>query len=227
MTLHAWPLRAGSSPRSRGTLRKGLLRDDEDRFIPALAGNVARTSTHGRGAAVHPRARGERYTSAPGTWYTTGSSPRSRGTWPRAAGDQREDRFIPALAGNVAPSPSSSPKAPVHPRARGERVRRVLRFIGGVPVHPRARGERERFARAGRDLGGSSPRSRGTFPLQRPGQFDMRFIPALAGNVGGGSAPHDDAPVHPRARGERARSSAGLSGSSGSSPRSRGTSEVA
>ena len=70
-------------------------------------------------------------------------------------------RFIPALAGNGASLRIIQSATPVHPRARGERERRIGVIDGGY---------------------GSSPRSRGTALLTPEEWKDIRFIPALAGN---------------------------------------------
>ena len=50
----------GSSPRMRGTRRRGETPLRLVRFIPARAGNAARCLSHHAFAAVHPRACGER-----------------------------------------------------------------------------------------------------------------------------------------------------------------------
>ena len=69
-------------------------------------------------------------------------------------------------------------------------------------VHPRARGEHVRRWTPCFTVVGSSPRSRGTFVMISRRLLLERFIPALAGNI----KIHDVCvalfPVHPRARGE-------------------------
>ena len=79
------PAASGSSPRARGTLIGRRHRDIEHRFIPASAGNTARTS-----AKPPP---------------ISGSSPRARGTPSRVASRGGGGRFIPASAGNTPSSP--------------------------------------------------------------------------------------------------------------------------
>ena len=134
-------LRAGSSPRLRGT---GLLRARfvrEGRFIPAPAGNRAPRGFSTCVRTVHPRACGEQQKPLSTKSLSAGSSPRLRGT-DRADGlESRGCRFIPAPAGN---------SWDVTTRASGE------------TVHPRACGEQ--FEVQGRDGAdpGSSPRLRGT-----------------------------------------------------------------
>ena len=75
-------------------------------------------------------------------------------------------RFIPAGAGNTAPSPVAAPHAAVHPRWRGE--------------HGDA-------ARVAMKKDGSSPLARGTLFVTFDPHDAIRFIPAGAGNT---VAPH-------------------------------------
>ncbi len=113
----------GSSPRLRGTLYTSLFR--------------------ACGFTVHPRACGERIASGRTTSPAIGSSPRLRGTRLHACRMSDPTRFIPAPAGNAAPRSAPGQRPAVHPRACGERSRRIQAL--------------------GLDLG-SSPRLRGTHP---------------------------------------------------------------
>ena len=70
----------GSSPRMRGTESVELPALDCDRFIPAHAGNRFITLTIRRTSTVHPRACGEQTQRAASRSFSTGSSPRMRGT---------------------------------------------------------------------------------------------------------------------------------------------------
>ena len=131
-----------------------------------------------------------------------GSSPRLRGTHFVPPREWVERRFIPAPAGNTGGGGVKSRLAPVHPRACGEHA---------TTSKPRL------------NRGGSSPRLRGT-----PGSVDRRsrsgrFIPAPAGNTGGGKSYRRWRPVHPRACGEHHRNRPNYPNGLGSSPRLRGT----
>ncbi len=234
----------GSSPRARGTCVRGRRVNRYSRFIPARAGNVPRGRCRARRRPVHPRARGERLPSRPVRCPSSGSSPRARGTSVLPEGGLRVCRFIPARAGNVRRWRSIRDGSPVHPRARGERVRTgrgpgsPARFIparaGNVsvavashhttPVHPRARGERPVTAHRPCECSGSSPRARGTCLPLSPLPLPSRFIPARAGNVGRWTQDVIRTTVHPRARGERFGPSTHGAVPAGSSPRARGTS---
>ena len=174
---------------------------------------------------------------------SVGSSPRLRGTLPRAPRRRHARRFIPAPAGNASTSRASASHPTVHPRACGERVRRSLTsrsvrwFIpapagnaispaaagSARPVHPRACGERGRRGDGILTAGGSSPRLRGT-PRHRADQLGRRrFIPAPAGNASRPRANRCAATVHPRACGERKARHCQAIDDFGSSPRLRGT----
>ena len=192
----------GSSPRTRGTPADLELACEVVRFIPAHSGNAARAARAGSCAAVHPRARGERLIPAPRPATSRGSSPRTRGTQVQPLPRARHARFIPAHAGNAPPSTGPSPRAPVHPRARGER---------------------DRMLAARHSSDGSSPRTRGTPDERAAGLRSARFIPAHAGNAPAPPPRRASATVHPRARGERAHEPSRPVCVSGSSPRTRGT----
>ena len=101
---HTCGYKTGSSPRLRGT-RRGQTRDlEEERFIPASAGNSPAGENQKAREAVHPRVCGELPNAAGASDTTDGSSPRLRGTHRRPGGARQVQRFIPASAGN-----SSSP----------------------------------------------------------------------------------------------------------------------
>ena len=192
----------GSSPRARGTARRGRGATPRSRFIPARAGNGNRTARSPCTTAVHPRARGERNLTAIRNRTTGGSSPRARGTESRGEPQPEDRRFIPARAGNGAPLSRIRAARPVHPRARGERGDSLEGMWSGI---------------------GSSPRARGT--AENVGFYCSitRFIPARAGNGTPRAWAAQPSPVHPRARGERVYAVGARSPNAGSSPRARGT----
>ncbi len=159
------PNAAGSSPRARGTHNDGNPLLTGTRFIPAGAGNTAPAAV-GLGAdAVHPRGRGEHASRSMFSAFGCGSSPRARGTHGAHCAGHPWRRFIPAGAGNTG---------------------WPILLSEALTVHPRGRGEHSRDAAIPACAGGSSPRARGTHqrPVARKGH--ARFIPAGAGNTGGG-----------------------------------------
>ena len=193
---------AGSSPRARGTGGQVLGRAAGGRFIPAYAGNRRRVAAWSTAATVHPRVRGEQGTAQMIVGLFVGSSPRARGTAGHLQRRRRQHRFIPACAGNRAPSSTRSAPAPVHPRVRGEQ-------------HLRRDGRRPRP--------GSSPRARGTAHVVGAVPPLGRFIPACAGNRRATIDAAANISVHPRVRGEQFSSRLKCACMVGSSPRARGT----
>ena len=110
--------------------------------------------------------------------------------------------FIPARAGNTAPTPSGRDPLAVHPRSRGEHARRY----------------RERPA-----VSGSSPLARGTPAPWLQQARGLRFIPARAGNTSSIRISPLLMAVHPRSRGEHVIMTADIYVERGSSPLARGT----
>ena len=94
----------GSSPRMRG---KPCLCCEEPaytRIIPAHAGQTPSPETCGRPRTDHPRACGANYTADRTPCKRCGSSPRMRGKLLRQMAALREERIIPAHAGQTPPS---------------------------------------------------------------------------------------------------------------------------
>jgi len=194
--------RIGSSPRLRGTPQRREVREALGRFIPAPAGNAARSRRWCPRRSVHPRACGERASVAGGSAAAAGSSPRLRGTLSNFATDQLRERFIPAPAGNAL---------------------RIKVCVGRAAVHPRACGERARMPNTHSRIAGSSPRLRGTRVWSSAHENRQRFIPAPAGNAAPVISDNVPGSVHPRACGERVDPRRLPATGCGSSPRLRGT----
>ena len=173
---------SGSSPRLRGTRVRGEGIRDDDRFIPAFAGNAICCICAADILSVHPRVCGERFSVSRRQTLSYGSSPRLRGTPFTVQHLHLPHRFIPAFAGNATTRR--------HPRKRR-------------PVHPRVCGERKRGAPVGPWTFGSSPRLRGTPHVEQYFRFILRFIPAFAGNAIPPAGRYSTHTVHPRVCGER------------------------
>ena len=172
-----------------------------------------------------------------------GSSPLARGTLELSGLHDYRMRFIPAGAGNTAPSGGAGVSVAVHPRWRGEHEPQGLPTSRRTGSSPLARGTQyavqrryyaERFIPAGAGntfwarpisvaLNGSSPLARGTRLLKNIKFSDERFIPAGAGNTRSLSVTPSSVTVHPRWRGEHGDARRTDFGSYGSSPLARGT----
>ena len=132
--------RPGSSPHARGTLRCRLYGAPGRRFIPACAGNAPTYTAAPVGPTVHPRMRGERPPQEMAERTGYGSSPHARGTRHFQKTGRRIRRFIPACAGNAPFECAPANAAAVHPRMRGERVKRRFVFLAADGSSPHARG---------------------------------------------------------------------------------------
>ena len=192
----------GSSPRGRGTRGSRERAANNERFIPAWAGNTSRRLTPASAAPVHPRVGGEHVRVLRAVARHSGSSPRGRGTPLAVAEIGVELRFIPAWAGNTPGAPRQYRARAVHPRVGGEHLGTSSCTIARAGSSPRGRGTRSRGA------------------AEAPG---ARFIPAWAGNTLQIGAAEIHRAVHPRVGGEHARSGNGSAHVRGSSPRGRGT----
>ena len=115
---HRW---VGSSPHARGTHARAPHQRRTDRFIPACAGNAARSHAVCSASSVHPRMRGERLRGQAVDPPPDGSSPHARGTLREGMRGIDPGRFIPACAGNARKRSARLPGRAVHPRMRGER----------------------------------------------------------------------------------------------------------
>ena len=135
-----------------------------------------------------------------------GSSPRVRGTRQDGRPQQCPNRFIPACAGNTRAGSHRGCRQSVHPRVCGEHFVRVSSTL--LPV-------------------GSSPRVRGTRPMGGDEGRRRRFIPACAGNTRATRPTVVRQTVHPRVCGEHGRPQTAPLRHAGSSPRVRGTLDVA
>ena len=198
-----WPiLKHGSSPRVRGTRYISAPIIGRVRVIPACAGNARRQLGTCSLRAGHPRVCGERILRAESTAVPYGSSPRVRGTPRRHDRVHRQQRVIPACAGNAPKRHIHSGPDTGHPRVCGERGLRGLYSLPSAGSSPRVRGTRP-------------PR-----PLQSP---KCRVIPACAGNATLAATRASISSGHPRVCGERQYAKIFSVSGVGSSPRVRGT----
>ncbi len=213
---------AGLSPLARGTRNRNVIQTKPNRFIPAGAGNSFLSPVSARWWPVYPRWCGELEHIYDATERNIGLSPLARGTqrWylqktkPRglsrlARGTQiltpqlrARSRFIPACAGNSATTTSC---------------------CASPAVYPRRRGELKLAIRLGYASRGLSPLARGTPGSGDPDRFDMRFIPAGAGNSNVLLQRQQIVTVYPRRRGELCGSIGRYRRKYGLSPLARGT----
>ena len=175
-------VKAGSSPRTWGTVAEDVGADIQRRFIPTHVGNRSHGSREFQIPTVHPHARGEQKTWPKRNSINTGSSPRTWGTGHLCLGVGLCGRFIPTHVGN----------SPAHTPARR-----------GASVHPHARGEQAEGGEFMSVRAGSSPRTWGTGSLIVGRRYTTRFIPTHVGNRCWVRLIIMAVPVHPHARGEQ------------------------
>ena len=135
---------------------------EDQRIIPACAGNALSPTILSALWADHPRVCGERQGNPRHRLLRGGSSPRVRGTRGSQGPHQSAARIIPACAGNA--SRGSGP-------------------VWQWPDHPRVCGERGHMKSAPVSFSGSSPRVRGTLSVRIRTILSRRIIPACAGNA--------------------------------------------
>ncbi len=194
----------GSSPRVRGTVRKGRRQRCRWRIIPACAGNGVSPESLHAACSDHPRVCGERMSCRHFHGWHPGSSPRVRGTGRGGCHGIQDRRIIPACAGNGVLQLISLRLRADHPRVCGERT------SGNPWIQLWV---------------GSSPRVRGTGVSWENAAREARIIPACAGNGRRVQRVMPHRPDHPRVCGERHPVLQGDGQHLGSSPRVRGTDE--
>ena len=194
----------GSSPLTRGKLRRRCPKHEGVRLIPAHAGKTATRRRTKSPQRAHPRSRGENSSLWRVAACSSGSSPLTRGKLGLGRGLCLVAGLIPAHAGKTQRRGRHQTQRAAHPRSRGENV-------GSCALAGPRRG--------------SSPLTRGKQPGARTHPHPRRLIPAHAGKTH--EADRQAAPVgaHPRSRGENDPWIRGVLDRHGSSPLTRGKRE--
>ena len=191
----------GSSPLTRGALRRRRLQHDRPRLIPAHAGSTRLLSDCHHLPTAHPRSRGEHLCSKMRERALAGSSPLTRGAQVTNLFTHTTDRLIPAHAGSTPPRRGPRTPTTAHPRSRGEH-----------PSDPTARCRSS----------GSSPLTRGAPNRLSQRRQRQRLIPAHAGSTRIRHRGFHQRTAHPRSRGEHILAVRLASELGGSSPLTRG-----
>ena len=194
-------VRSGSSPLTRGKLRRTGPRSCQCRLIPAHAGKTLGNRLPRYRNRAHPRSRGENILHLTKPLRGVGSSPLTRGKpFPRAF-SAVPNGLIPAHAGKTLPWGKP---------------------LQALPAHPRSRGENDPEPKIGTDRPGSSPLTRGKRRLRCRGAGVAGLIPAHAGKTRSSSLTNSLKPAHPRSRGENRVQMSPRDHCVGSSPLTRG-----
>ena len=171
----------GSSPLTRGKLRRLSAAVAREGLIPAHAGKTTLLQCRQDRRGAHPRSRGENGAGRRGGGCQVGSSPLTRGKPARFDTFHAPHGLIPAHAGKTCMTPVT---------------------MGASAAHPRSRGENYINAWCWRRGGGSSPLTRGKLQSVA-GQAETRgLIPAHAGKTSEAMRRSCLIWAHPRSRGE-------------------------
>ena len=196
----------GSSPHMRGKryVRSNGLRSS--RIIPAHAGQTSRRASRTRRTPDHPRTCGANGVPSVVTVYASGSSPHMRGKPADKPPAVRQQRIIPAHAGQTSRASRARGADSDHPRTCGANVMNGSNFINSVGSSPHMRGKR---------MGAPIFWAR------------SRIIPAHAGQTTCWNADKTRAMDHPRTCGANSGTVYVAKRPHGSSPHMRGKLDVA
>jgi len=194
--------RRGLSPRVRGSPLSQSPLEANSGSIPACAGEPDSGYRNPCVPEVYPRVCG-------GAKIPAAGIPERRGLSPRVRGSQAGAIFAPASFGSI-PACAGEPSCDA-----------FTIYIPGV--YPRVCGGAQIMPRVIRDIGGLSPRVRGSRrgDLASPNPFGS--IPACAGEPRVNASFQTSLPVYPRVCGGATTSACSLLSSSGLSPRVRGS----
>ena len=137
------PLRAGSSPHTRGLRPQWLSCRRSSGIIPAHAGFTVQMRGSDDGQQDHPRTRGVYTTFNLPNLQGRGSSPHTRGLRSRCEDVSRGRRIIPAHAGFTTEKAYQELKYSDHPRTRGVYSTAASVAIMHAGSSPHTRGLRE------------------------------------------------------------------------------------
>ena len=174
-------LRAGPSPRGRGSLDSARAAHLNDGSIPAWAGKPRSERCPPASTRVHPRVGGEAVDDHAQRHVLQGPSPRGRGSPSIRTGSLSPIGSIPAWAGKPQRRERRSRYHQVHPRVGGEAIA-VSFCVSAVE--------------------GPSPRGRGSPDAGEHVHATSGSIPAWAGKPWASTSPIGASGVHPRVGGE-------------------------
>ena len=171
----------GSSPLTRGKLRRRGRLGRGVGLIPAHAGKTQRDRRLAPPPRAHPRSRGENAQGGDILTAPEGSSPLTRGKPFHHSTTTSKHGLIPAHAGKTSSPRVNTPQIKAHPRSRGENLLLVL---------------------PSGSIQGSSPLTRGKLTVKVSAHNFIGLIPAHAGKTGKTDVALEELGAHPRSRGE-------------------------
>ena len=215
----------GLSPRVRGNRPGRGHVVVPDRSIPACAGEPTRRSRTRIPKTVYPRVCGGTAESVGAGVIDGGLSPRVRGNHQVAGGVKRNERSIPACAGEPASNGQAKSAPTVYPRVCGGTYQAYQEFAHFRGLSPRVRGNRARQGRHSH-FSRSIPACAGE-PGTRKRRLEIAGVyPRVCGGTQAGPELGRNwagtGPVYPRVCGGTIIRERAMQGVSGLSPRVRG-----
>ena len=213
----------GSPPHTRGRFFQSLIPFLSPGFTPAYAGKISAPAVFYDAWEVHPRIRGEDDGFQPSAFRISGSPPHTRGRSPAISLLNAVRGFTPAYAGKITGSAPAECRGRVHPRIRGEDIRRGAGrdYNPGSPPHTRGRCC---FPKCFERHQGFTPAYAGKISRAESTRVEARFTPAYAGKMLLRINLTRWCQVHPRIRGEDKAPASSLVDDEGSPPHTRGRS---
>ena len=134
-------LARGSPPHTRGRFLVAERVLHAIGFTPAYAGKIGNRQSYDSFLRVHPRIRGEDGMIIFSRAFVVGSPPHTRGRYNPLVFNRLWRRFTPAYAGKIQYVRRYVTYPQVHPRIRGEDLKRrtILKITLGSPPHTRGR----------------------------------------------------------------------------------------
>ena len=131
----------GSSPLTRGKLKRALSKVFIKGLIPAHAGKTPRFISRPPRFRAHPRSRGENKLQEALKANAAGSSPLTRGKRREPGAGHGRRGLIPAHAGKTRPMGYSPQSSRAHPRSRGENGQTSAAYFAAKGSSPLTRGK--------------------------------------------------------------------------------------
>ena len=131
----------GSPPRAGGQLCPSRLRHSAVRFTPTCVGTIISACHRPILSAVHPHVRGDNALSSPALIIAAGSPPRAWGQLTRPTPIELRIRFTPTCVGTIERHSSYGRCETVHPHVRGDNALSSPALIIAAGSPPRAWGQ--------------------------------------------------------------------------------------
>ena len=175
--------KGGLSPRVRGKRVPAAVSVHAPRSIPACAGEAPAAGYRTWGSRVYPRVCGGSRGLRVAGYRAAGLSPRVRGKPEVTHRPRRQNRSIPACAGEARNAPPPATPRPVYPRVCGGSPNPHAWANPHAGLSPRVRGKRGALMTTARN-NRSIPACAGEAPFRRPPRATAAVYPRVCGGSG-------------------------------------------